>query len=338
MVLRRVLIFAVLLVVSSIGAARAAPSDAHAEVRGITISTPTWGWEWGSDAMVGTLEAVRSDGANWIAIHPYARVGADGSVSFRPIDPSAPPAWLDRPLREAHARGLKVMIKPHLAYWGSGFSWRGAVHFDDPRDRERFFSSYRAWITAVAAASRRADAFVVGTELSRLEDEDAAWRAIIADVRQVYPGHLTYAANWDSYARVPFWDALDAIGIQAYFPVVEAGEAITPETLRAGWARILPALRALHRRTGKPIVFTELGYDADPRAAERPWATGGGGVEGQRVQRAALDVALRVIADEPSVRGVFLWKWMPGELPRGDFRLSEPRVRRTIRDVWTSQP
>ena len=54
-----------------------------APVRGITISTHRGGQDWGSDRMPEALAAIRTLGANWVAIHPYARVGGDGSVRTR---------------------------------------------------------------------------------------------------------------------------------------------------------------------------------------------------------------------------------------------------------------
>jgi hypothetical protein len=314
------------------GALAAEVPDPHREVRGITISTPTWGVEWGSPAMDDTLDAVASEGANWIAIHPYARIQGDGSVRFRPIDPSDPPAWLARPIREAHARGLKVLIKPHLAYWGSPFGWRGEIAFETAEAGDRFFRDYGAWILTLAAACREADGLVVGTELGGLVHEEARWRALIARVRDVFPGHLTWAANWDAYARVPFWDALDAVGIQAYFPVLPAGAPPTEAAVRAGWRRITDELAAVARETGKPVVLTELGYDAGEHALVRPWESGRGRED---LQRLGLRIALEAIDAEPAVRGAFLWKWFPGQLQRGDYRVSRPDLRAVVREAWS---
>ncbi len=306
------------------------------DVRGMTVSCPTWGGEWGSDAMAATLDELRSDGVNWVAIHPYARIRGDGEVSFRPFDPDDPPQWLTRPIREAHARGMKILIKPHLAYWGSPFSWRGEIGFDDPEAHARFFSTYRAWLTSLAAVVKDADALAVGTELERLSSHEGEWREIVAAVRAVFPGHLTYAANWDGADAVPFWDAVDTIGIQAYYPVVSeyAGPVPTEAELAAGWQRILDRMRELSTRTGKPIVFTELGYDAHPAAPMQPWSSGRPSERGEAVQRAALRAALRALDREPSVVGAFLWKWFPGEVAYGDFRMSTPANRAVIRSVW----
>ena len=59
------------------------------------------------------------------------------------------------------------------------------------------------------AEEEKVDIFCIGTELEKfIEHRPAYWRELIAEVRKVYKGKLTYAANWDEYKRVPFWDAL----------------------------------------------------------------------------------------------------------------------------------
>jgi hypothetical protein len=307
-----------------------------AEVRGMTVSTPTWGWEWGTAAMDRTLDELGRDGVNWVSIHPYARITQAGEVDFRPIDPEHPPDWLARPIREAHVRGQKVMIVPHIAHWGSGFSWRGAIAFPDPEASARFFRDYEAWILTLARATSDADAFVVGSELDgTVVGEATEWRGLIGAVRGVFPGPLTYAANWDDFERIPFWDAVDAIGVQAYFPLTTTPGVVDPAVLDAGWDAALARIRALSARTGKHVVFTELGYDRGPDAAVRPWEDGSGGEDGEKVQAACLAAALRAIDREPAVVGAFLWKWMPDEAPVGNFRMSAPEMRAIIRSAWS---
>ena len=74
---------------------------------------------------------------------------------------------------------------------------------------------------------------------------EAQWRALIADVREQTGAPLTYAANWTDYERVPFWDALDVIGIQAYFPLADSTDS-SEEAIRRGWQRRMDEIGRAH--------------------------------------------------------------------------------------------
>jgi len=319
------------------------PAEGEPPVLGMTITCRTWGWEWGSDEMATTIGEVASLGVNWIAIHPYAGIGRDGAVGTRRgLDIEDPPARLLRPVTEARARDVRVVYKPHLAYWGSGFAWRGEIEFgeDEPAWR-RFFDDYERWIVDLAVIADRAgaDAFVVGTELDRTIHREAEWRRIIAAVREHFDGPLTYAANWTDYERVPFWDALDVVGIQAYFPLAEASDgdpAPDRAALDRAWARRMVELRDFANRTNRDVVFTELGYTRSVRAAIEPWRADriGDPETARTLQAACLAAALDAIAAEPTVRGAFLWKWFARPRPTTDFAMSDPVIREVIRAAW----
>lgn len=169
------------------------------------------------------------------------------------------------------------------------------------------------------------------------------WRELIADVREVYRGRLTYAANFDQYQAVGFWDDLDVVGINAYFPLRptfvpgEDPRAVEP-VLEASWRRILGELRdwRRERRLGnRPVVFTELGYTPRAGSTVNPWAgtgfavlggepaagTAAGGSPGRIVvwseqpvaplERAAAVRALRRAAREVApglLQGLLWWK------------------------------
>lgn len=331
---------------AAVSAGPAPDGDPHRVVRGMTVSCQTWGWEWGSDAMPATLDELAALGVNWVAIHPYARVQRDGSVVWR--DGLEGAEWLARPIAEAHRRGLKILIKPHLAYWGAGFTWAGDIAFDSPAAWGRFFSGYRGWMRALASATRDADAICVGSELDRTVEHELEWRAIIADVRRIVGSKpVTYAANWDTYERVGFWDALDAICVHAYFPLSEAGEIPDDDTLRRGARKWVGRLEAYGRAHHRPVVLGELGYDITPTAAVRPWESGRRHgprraaqpkpAEDERLQERCLSAALAAIAGSDVVRGAFLWKWFPGgpEDSRGEnFLMSTPAMRAVIARYW----
>jgi len=320
--------------VASAHASSGAAEPRHDKVRGIVISTHTDGREWGWDVIGPTIDDVREVGAGWVATHPYAPIRGDGSIPFAEFDPDEPPAYLVRPIREAHERGLKILITPHLAYWGSPFSWRGEIGFETDAQWERFFEDYRRFIVAVARATREADGFVVGSELDLTLGHEDAWRRIIAEVREATPAALTYAANWTDYARVPFWDALDVIGIQAYFPISDRASPDLP-ALEAGWSARMDELRRFAAGQNRKVVFTELGYNRSLTAAEEPWAYRVDGPEAEALQESLLRVALTAVEAEPAVVGVFLWKWFPQPHSVGrNFQLATPRLKRAISDVW----
>jgi hypothetical protein len=203
-----------LLLVLSAMLARADPSPF---LKGVTVSCQTWGGEWQTPEMAQTLDELRSLGANSFAIHPYARIANDGQVTFRVRDENR---HITVPLDWARERGMSALLVPHIAYWGSKFSWRGEIKFETAEEWDRFFTGYEAWIVQMArlAEAHRAAVFCVGLEYTHAQKFEQRWRQIIAAVRAVYSGKITYGANWNDYQTVKFWDAVDYLGVLAVFP------------------------------------------------------------------------------------------------------------------------
>ena len=114
------------------------------------------------------------------------------------------------------------------------------------------------------------NAFCVGNELQHASRREREWRDLIAAVRAVYAGPITYGATAEELTGVPFWDAVDFIGVSAYFPLV-AEQTPSPAALAAAWRPIRETLRALSARHGKRVVFTEIGYRSADFGAWRHW-------------------------------------------------------------------
>jgi len=303
-------------------------------ISGITVSCQGSGRIWGTDAFARELDGIASLGANAVAIHPYARIHADGRVSWRWRE-NRPPQSVTRPVREAQSRNLSMMMKPHLAYWGSPFSWRGAIAFDDPDARKRFFETYTEWVVALAKAVPETEIFVVGTELKGLTKYEGEWREVVRALRQVTNARLTYAANWDNYRNVKFWDALDLIGIQAYFPLSKTQDPDEAD-LRKGWNEIMDELERYGLRHNRQVLFTELGYNRSTKAAREPWDYHQEHGEAAIVlQQRCLRVALQVAKENhPRIAGVFLWKWFVGNAPFENFHLNQGDLPDIIAKVW----
>ncbi len=140
--------------------------------------------------------------------------------------------------------------------------------------------AHMAWARQTSASEADDPLAEINRRRARL---DAHWRALIASARQRFGGRLSYAANFDQYAFVPFWDALDLISINAYFPLrsrlVPVGDdAALLELLREGWLRHLRAVDAFRRQAGAPdhpILFTEIGYVSRANSTIEPWAASG---------------------------------------------------------------
>lgn len=305
-------------------------------IRGVTVSTQTWGQEWASPEMRASLDELQSMGVTSVAIHPYARIHADGRLAF-PEEP-AREAMFTRPLDWARERGIGVMLAPHIAYWEtSPFLWRGEIDFATDAEWERFFTDYERWIVGLAriAEAGGAGIFCIGLEYSHAVRHESRWREIIAAVRSVYHGRITYGANWDTYRDVPFWDALDYIGVLAYFPLTRNPRP-TVTDLVAAWERWMPDLEAISREHGKQILFAEIGYNFSAKAAEQPWAYAMGGPDAALVQERCIEAALVLQRRHEFLAGMYWWKWFPRvpQVREENFDLRRPAIRSIIARRW----
>lgn len=303
--------------------------------KGVTVSCQTWGIEWQTPEMEKTLDELNSLGVNSIAIHPYARIEEDGHVRYRQ---SLGTSHITTPIGWAHSRGMSTMLIPHIAYWGTKFSWRGEIDFATPAEWDHFFEDYETWIVEMArlAETTHAELFCVGLEFSNAEKYEERWRKIIAAVRRVYRGKVTYGANWNEYENVKFWDALDYIGVLAYFPLTKTPDPSRAD-IAAAWDKRCAELANFSTKHGKQFVFTEIGYNESARAAAEPWAFKTGGINAAQIQARCIDVALSLPQKYPFLAGMFWWKWF-AELPHHEeenYRLQTPEIKALIAKHWS---
>lgn len=204
----------------------------------------------------------------------------------------------------AHAAGMRVILKPHVWVRGSG----DPTHIE-PADWTRWFASYEEFLIHNALLARAANAewLVIGTELTRSESRPE-WRRMIAIAHALFPGRITYAANFDAFERTPFWDAVDAIGIDAYFPLSDDVKA-SERTLRDGASAVVARVDAVSRRFGKPVIFTELGYPSRDAAWTTPWTEERGSANDDAAQTRSFGAMLRAMRRSKSIRGFVIWKY-----------------------------
>ncbi|MGK0359863.1 MAG: hypothetical protein ACI9U2_002169 [Bradymonadia bacterium] len=225
-----------------------------------------------------------------------------------------PDARLRGMIRRARAHGVDVMLFPIL--WVEHRKvgeWRGTLA---PIDPDAWWASYATFVLHYAhiAQDEGAAIYSIGSELASLEVEEPRWRALIAQVRAVFKGQLIYSANWDHYAEVPFWDALDLVGLTAYYELTADPDASVAE-LTTAWRKIRDVLldwRAL-TRTKAPLVFTELGYPSIDGTATAPWDYTRTTAVDLEEQRRCLEAFRRAWGHREELAGVFFWNWFgPG--------------------------
>jgi hypothetical protein len=259
---------------------------------------------------------VKSVGADWIAVIPYAYTwGGQPIVRY---NVSGRQWWGERPegcaktVDLAKEKGLKVMLKPQVYVPGS---WTGALDYS-AEDWAIWEKAYEDYILPMAemAQEKNVDLFCIGTEFKiGVQKREQFWRDLTKKVRARFDGKLVYAANWDEYEIVPFWDAVDYIGVNAYFPLSDE-ETPNVKSLQKAWKPILNQLRSFAQTQNRPVLFTEFGYLSVDKCAHKTWE-----LEknirsrsiNEQAQANALDALFATFWNEPFWAGGFLWKWFP---------------------------
>jgi FG-GAP-like repeat/GTA TIM-barrel-like domain len=223
--------------------------------------------------------------------------------------------------------------------------WRS---FYNPTDPAAFFASYKTMIVAVAqvAQANGATMLCIGVELDQLAGPTylSDWTDIITAVRAVFSGTLTYSANWDTAispwqgqhglsagtrdltTQVSFWSALDFVGIDAYAPLSDKANPVLADLI-AGWIEVpsdstslavtgnqslISYFQGAAAKIGKPLFFTEIGYESASDAALEPAGSS------TNIYDPALQANLYAAFFEAwqqsgngALAGVLFWNWDP---------------------------
>jgi len=209
-----------------------------------------------------------------------------------------------------HKNGVEVMLKPQIWIWRGEFT--GTLKMNTESDWKALEVSYEKFILAYAELARETNTSIlcIGTELEQfVKNRPIFWKNIIKKIRTVYNGKLTYAANWDEYPRTTFWEDLDFIGIDAYFPLSDKRTPSVAE-LKNGWKKHKDRMIALSMEKDKPIIFTEYGYRSMDYTAKKPWLVDRNdekvNLEGQVNAKKAI---FEEFWNEDWFAGGYVWKW-----------------------------
>ncbi|MCS6857589.1 MAG: hypothetical protein NZM37_07755, partial [Sandaracinaceae bacterium] len=266
-----------------------------------------------SEALLNHLARM---GVNWISVTPFGRIWSLSSTEIY-MDFESPyeenRKAIRRFIEQAHARGMKVLLVPHLWVWNEQ-GWRGEIHFGSQAEWEEYLQSYRAFLLLWAhdAASAHADALSIGVECTSWSWRFREfWVNLIEEVRSVFPGLLTYSANWDEVWDAGFWDHLDVIGVNAFYPLAHHPNASFEEYL-GNAEKVASELELLSKVWSKPLLFVEVGYTSRLNAGVEPWLWPDGmtGVrESEEEQARALEAILWALGKRKWFIGFFVWRY-----------------------------
>jgi hypothetical protein len=262
------------------------------------------------------MEEVKAVNADWVAVIPYGFIRQnEAAVQYN----EKWQWWGERPIgirttiQKAKEQGIKVMLKPQI--WMM-HGWVGHMDFKTQSDWQIWEKTYETFIMQMVdiANEEKVELFCIGTEFEiAAVKRPQYWKNLIQKVRTKYDGKITYAANWDKFETITFWEDLDYIGIDAYFPLVNEK---TPkiDALKAAWEVPLSKIEKLYKATNVPIIFTEFGYMSVDRTAYNTWELE------EKEQSIAVNEAGQVNALEALFEtfweknwwaGGFIWKWYP---------------------------
>ncbi|MDQ8732691.1 carbohydrate-binding domain-containing protein [Bradyrhizobium sp. LHD-71] len=285
-----------------------------------------WNGELLTNSAREAMSGVAATNANAISIVP--RIFTEEKTSsqvFSHAGKSESMANLAQSIAEAHELGLSVLLKPLL----TPLDGTGQISLS-PADLDTFFESYKAKIVEFAQLAQQmgVEQFSIGNELSALsvEENRGYWLDIIAAVRDVYDGTITYAAATDEANHVSFWDAVDQIGVNAYPPLTTELDPTVQEMVDAWynvsaddyWAAVMDHkspvdfFHSLSLEHGKPLLFTETGYRSLDGTNIRPGGWNVTSTQDLGEQRDAYEAFFKVWSGEGSwFRGAHLWEWDP---------------------------
>ncbi|MCP4606724.1 MAG: hypothetical protein GY847_40485 [Proteobacteria bacterium] len=282
---------------------RSLPPKQRGIALGLYSEDPNWSY-------IDMLDEMKAVGASHVAIVvPWYLKNAQDEKIFDHPRFTVPMHTVKRTIKDARARGMKIFLFPILRVEDqSDGGWRGVLK---PRDKDAFYRNYILFIQRFAklAEELKVPLLSVGSELSSMEVDEDRWRLVIAEVRKIYSGELTYSANWDHYEKVNFFDALDYAGVTGYFELAKKGEDPEVEELVHAWRDVYHRLMRWQHKIQKPLLFTEVGYLSQKGTAAWPWKEGADEELDLEIQRRCYEAFCRVWNGEPRLSGVYFWNW-----------------------------
>lgn len=321
--------------------------EAPPKMEGVAY-TSWWHGEYSSAGSDQTLAIIDDVGAEWISIlATWYQDTLTSTTIYSHTDRTPTDADVIHAIETAHALGLNVLLKPHLDVMTE--EWRGEIGeggFTTEAEWDAWFTSYQAFINHYAqiAADYEVEMFCVGTELDKTAVEELRWRDVITGtggITSIYDGDLVYAANHTYTNTVMFWDAVDYIGIDAYYAVAVTTTA-TLADFKVGWTEPLSFLAELAEEWDKDIVFTELGYRSVDGAGMIAWEYQGAPPMDMQEQADLYQAFFEEVFPQEWFAGIFWWNWTTNPMQGGpcdrDYAVLDKPAELILRQYFNGNP
>jgi len=256
--------------------------------------------------------------SKWIALSPVINLSRDseGGLSFDVSKAANVPKIINNIVDKG---ADNFLLKPLINFEVLDFDFWGDFEAESEDQWKVIEATFRELLLAYAAVSidnPEVKILCIGNELSNFTRLRSNFFSDIAvEIKAMYPDFLlTYAANWDEFEHITFWEDLDYIRINPYFPLVNKATP-TESEIENAYKPIKTTLSNLSAKYNKPILFTEYGFRSIDFAAWRAWElpdfiTNQGNYNPQvQVQVNAYNTFYNTFWDESWVVGGFFWLW-----------------------------
>lgn len=197
-----------------------------------------------------------------------------------------------------------------------------------PDNMQAFFENWKTILeTLVTKVANPYDVEIlnIASNFELMENYEDDWCGVIAFVRGIYKGKITYrtswwyTAKWDLKSKETFnkkldnkaFAMVDFISVAAYFElsdsdtnsVISLTKALESTTVYNREQNVIKELYDLYTKWNKPIFFGELGFPRTYKAAMQPWNPNASKTLSNEEQAKCFEAYRRIFENEPWILG-----------------------------------
>ena len=243
----------------------------------------------------------------------WAWTNNDNSIEIKDFQTNDTFMKFENSINQISLSNHQIMLRPLINF--SGTLYRGDFYLVTEEQWQIFENSYKTFILSIAELSNTYNihSLCIGTELREfVSRRPLFWKGLIEILKENYPTlKLIYAANWDDYEAFPFWEEMEYIGIDSYFPLVNKSTPTVDELMTA-YNSIKNNLYDLSCSHNKKVIFTEYGFRSIDYAAWKTWELPSSSVNNTynfTVQSNGYKAFYDTFWNENWVAGGYLWFW-----------------------------